>query len=64
MASTGQSGGGTNPARPFRAGPEAIERFRDILIVRLRRRGWGELAREVKLPSLLKLWLALRHGLL
>jgi hypothetical protein len=32
--------------------------------VRLRRRGWRELEREVKLPTKLKLWLALRHGLL
>jgi squalene synthase HpnD len=34
------------------------------ILVRLRRRGWRELEREVKLPTKLKLWLALRHGLL
>ncbi len=34
------------------------------ILVRLRRRGWREIEREVKLPARLKLWLALRHGLL
>ncbi len=34
------------------------------ILVRLRRRGWRDPAREVKLPAPLKLWLALRHGLL
>jgi presqualene diphosphate synthase len=34
------------------------------ILVRLRRRGWHDLARDVKLPKPLKLWLALRHGLL
>jgi presqualene diphosphate synthase len=34
------------------------------ILVRLRRRGWREPGRAVKLPALLKLWLALRHGLL
>jgi phytoene synthase len=34
------------------------------ILVRLRRRGWSALDREVKLPTQLKLWLALRHGLL
>lgn len=34
------------------------------ILRRLRRRGWTELEAEVKLPKLLKLWLALRHGLL
>jgi len=34
------------------------------ILVRLRRRGWSDLGRDVKLPSRLKLWLALRHGLL
>jgi squalene synthase HpnD len=34
------------------------------ILARLRRRGWRELEREVKLPTKLKLWLALRHGLL
>jgi phytoene synthase len=34
------------------------------ILVRLRRRGWAALEEPVKLPSALKLWLALRHGLL
>jgi phytoene synthase len=34
------------------------------ILVRLRRRGWSDLARDVKVPKPLKLWLALRHGLL
>ncbi len=34
------------------------------ILVRLRRRGWSDLDQEVKLPTPLKLWLALRHGLL
>jgi phytoene synthase len=34
------------------------------ILTRLRRRGWKDLDRDVKLPSPLKLWLALRHGLL
>ncbi len=34
------------------------------ILRRLRRRGWRDLEREVKLPTSLKLWLALRHGLL
>jgi squalene synthase HpnD len=34
------------------------------ILTRLRRRGWKDLDREVKLPAALKLWLALRHGLL
>jgi phytoene synthase len=34
------------------------------ILVRLRQRGWRELEREVKLPTRLKLWFALRHGLL
>ena len=34
------------------------------ILVRLRRRGWTDLDQEVKLPTPLKLWLALRHGLL
>jgi len=34
------------------------------ILERLRRRGWIELTQDVKLPSRLKLWLALRHGLL
>jgi presqualene diphosphate synthase len=34
------------------------------ILTRLRRRGWREPGREVKLPAPLKLWLAFRHGLL
>jgi presqualene diphosphate synthase len=34
------------------------------ILVRLRRRGWTDVARDVKLPQSLKFWLALRHGLL
>ena len=34
------------------------------ILRRLRARGWRDLEREVKLPTALKLWLALRHGLL
>jgi presqualene diphosphate synthase len=34
------------------------------ILTRLRRRGWTDLDHEVKLPAVLKLWLALRHGLL
>jgi presqualene diphosphate synthase len=34
------------------------------ILRRLRERGWRDLEREVKLPTPLKLWLALRHGLL
>ena len=34
------------------------------ILVRLRRRGWREPQRAVTLPAPLKLWLALRHGLL
>jgi phytoene synthase len=34
------------------------------IFVRLRQRGWTHLDREVKLPKALKIWLALRHGLL
>ncbi|HZB91768.1 MAG TPA: presqualene diphosphate synthase HpnD [Stellaceae bacterium] len=34
------------------------------VLQRLRQRGWRDLEREVKLPTSLKLWLALRHGLL
>jgi phytoene synthase len=33
------------------------------LLHRLKRRGWGDLNAEVRLPKAEKLWLALRHGL-
>src|SRR6185312_14814339 len=51
--------------------PEAVLRHAAVMravyhaiLLRLRRRGWREPAQEVKLPTALKLWLALRHGLL
>jgi presqualene diphosphate synthase len=34
------------------------------ILQRLRQRGWHDLEREVKLPAALKLWFALRHGVL
>lgn len=34
------------------------------ILVRLRRRGWGDLERPAKVPTAMKLWLAVRHGLL
>jgi squalene synthase HpnD len=34
------------------------------ILTRLRRRGWKDLDREVKLPAALKLYFAIRHGLL
>jgi phytoene synthase len=34
------------------------------ILVRLRQRGWTHLDRDVKLPKALKIWLAVRHGLL
>jgi hypothetical protein len=34
------------------------------ILGRLRHRGWRDLEREVKLPAALKLWFALRYGLL
>jgi hypothetical protein len=34
------------------------------ILVRLRQRGWTHLDREVKLTKALKIWLAVRHGLL
>jgi squalene synthase HpnD len=51
------------PRRPMR--PAAVMgAVYHALLLRLRRRGWREIEREVKLPARLKLWLALRHGLL
>jgi presqualene diphosphate synthase len=34
------------------------------ILVRLRRRGWNDLTEDVTLPKPLKLWLAVRHGVL
>ena len=33
-------------------------------LVRLRRRGWARFAEAVRVPKAIKLWLALRHGLI
>jgi phytoene synthase len=50
------------PRRPMR--PAAVMgAVYHAILVRLRRRGWRDLRRDVKLPAPLKLWLALRHGL-
>jgi presqualene diphosphate synthase len=51
------------PRRAMRPAAVMGAVYRAIL-TRLRRRGWRDPAREVKLPAALKLWLALRHGLL
>jgi squalene synthase HpnD len=51
------------PRRPMRPAAVMGAVYHAILL-RLRRRGWRDLEREVKLPAKLKLWLALRHGLL
>ena len=51
------------PRRAMRPAAVMGAVYRAIL-ARLRRRGWRDLEREVKLPARLKLWLALRHGLL
>jgi presqualene diphosphate synthase len=51
------------PRRAMRPAAAMGAVYRAIL-VRLRRRGWRELRQEVNLPAALKLWLALRHGLL
>ncbi|HEV2548550.1 MAG TPA: presqualene diphosphate synthase HpnD [Stellaceae bacterium] len=51
------------PRRPMR--PAAVMgAVYHAILVRLRRRGWREPGRAVKLLAPLKLWLALRHGLL
>jgi len=51
------------PRRAMRPAAVMGAVYRQIL-QRLRQRGWRDLEREVKLPTSLKLWLALRHGLL
>ena len=51
------------PRRAMRPAAAMGAVYRAILL-RLRRRGWRDLRQEVKLPAPLKLWLALRHGLL
>ena len=51
------------PRRAMRPAAVMGAVYRAILH-RLRQRGWRDLEREVKLPTSLKLWLALSHGLL
>jgi phytoene synthase len=51
------------PRRPMRPAA-AMGAVYHAILVRLRRRGWLELGREVKIPAALKLWFALRYGLL
>lgn len=51
------------PRRAMRPAAVMGAVYRAILL-RLRQRGWTDLGREVTLPTSLKLWLALRHGLL
>ena len=51
------------PRRAMRPAAVMGAVYRQILH-RLRQRGWRDLERDVKLPTSLKLWLALRHGLL
>jgi squalene synthase HpnD len=51
------------PGRAMRPAAVMGAVYRAILR-RLRQRGWRDLEREVKLPAPLKLWFALRHGVL
>jgi phytoene synthase len=51
------------PRRPMRPAA-AMGAVYHAILVRLRRRGWLDLGREVKIPAPLKLWFALRYGLL
>jgi len=51
------------PRRPMRPAAAMAAVYHAILR-RLRRRGWRDLDREVKIPAALKLWFALRYGLL
>jgi len=51
------------PRRPMRPAAIMGAVYRAILR-RLQRRGWQHPEREVRLPSTLKLWLVLRHGVL
>lgn len=51
------------PGRPMR--PAAVMgAVYHAILGRLRRRGWRDIEREVRIPAALKLWLALRYGLL
>jgi presqualene diphosphate synthase len=49
--------------RPMRPAAAMAAVYHAILR-RLQRRGWRDLEREVRIPAALKLWLALRYGLL
>jgi presqualene diphosphate synthase len=51
------------PRRPMRPAAVMGAVYRAVL-ARLRRRGWRALDREVHIPKPMKLWLALRYGLL
>jgi len=51
------------PRRPMRPAAAMAAVYHAILR-RLRRRGWRDLSREVKVPGALKLWFAFRYGVL
>ncbi len=51
------------PRRPMRPA-RAMGAVYHAQLTRLRRRGWLKLGEPIKLPKPMKLWLALRHGLL
>ena len=51
------------PRRPMRPAG-AMGAVYHAILGRLRRRGWRDLEREVRVPAALKLWFALRYGLL
>jgi phytoene synthase len=51
------------PRRPMRPAA-AMGAVYHAILARLRRRGWRDIEREVKIPAALKLWFALRYGLL
>lgn len=50
------------PRRTMRAAAVMATTYQAVL-TRLRRRGWRALATPVKVPKAIKIWLALRHGL-
>jgi phytoene synthase len=51
------------PRRPMRPAA-AMGAVYHAILRRLRRRGWRDLERAVRIPAALKLWLALRYGML
>jgi phytoene synthase len=51
------------PRRPMRPAA-AMGAVYHAILARLRRRGWRDLEREVRIPAALKLWFALRYGVL